>query len=243
MPVLLRVPWGGGKRPIDPSKLSPTLSENSWKMIAQASEEGIASTLWKVGDGIDIVLSGDYNGTVTMQIAGFDHDAMTSGGKAGITFLSKQVLGAVVMNKNTQCYDWTETDLYNEELPKIKASLPDALQKVMKTVLKSCTNCNNSGYDHVTEDDVFIPSLAEIVLKGGPYTSTIKNFPDDGVRYAIFGTLSDRRKDKISGGLCDWWIRTSHSNQFMYVAKDSSSGFVDMTYPNRAYGVCFGFCV
>lgn len=244
MPVLLRVPWGGAKRTIDPSKLSPTLAENSWKMIARASEEGIASTLWKVGDEIDIVLSGDYKGSITMQIAGFDHDALASGGKAGITFLSKQVLAPERMHETKiYCYDWTDSTLYSDVVPKIRASLPDGLRGSIKTILKACSNSNNSGYDHVTEDDVFIPGLAEIMLKDDVrIDSTIRgrNVPDDGVRYEIFEVQEGVGKENITGAAGTWWTRSSYSNYFMYVTTD---GYVRYSTASYSYGICFGFCI
>ena len=60
------------------------LNQASWAQIAQASELGIASSLWSVGDEIDITVSGEK---LTLVIMGFSHDDKADGsGKAGITF-------------------------------------------------------------------------------------------------------------------------------------------------------------
>ena len=228
---------------MDPSELSPTLAENSWKMIARASEEGIANTLWKVGDEIDVVLSGDYKGSITMQIAGFGHDALAAGGKAGITFLSKQVLGAVEMHSSSRYYSgWIETSLRTDILPKIKRSLPDELQKKIKAVLKN--SAKNSYGDSLVEtvDEIFIPSVPEIFPKGDERIDpTIRGgLLGDGVRYKIFEDTNDPIKNVRVGGVSDWWLRSAVGDSGTYI---NTAGYQRQSNMTITRGICFGFCI
>lgn len=68
-----------------PAQYDPVLNNNTWEQIAKASDEGIASTLWKVGDRKEIVLNGTV-GALTFEdyhtyayIIGFDHNAAIEG--------------------------------------------------------------------------------------------------------------------------------------------------------------------
>lgn len=68
-----------------PAQYSPVLNNNTWEQIAKASDEGIASQLWKVGDCKEIVLNGTV-GALTFNdyhtyafIIGFDHNASREG--------------------------------------------------------------------------------------------------------------------------------------------------------------------
>lgn len=68
-----------------PAQYDPVLNNNTWEQIAKASDEGIASTLWKVGDRKEVVLNGTV-GILTFEdyhtyayIIGFDHNAAVEG--------------------------------------------------------------------------------------------------------------------------------------------------------------------
>ena len=68
-----------------PAQYDPVLNNNTWEQIAKASDEGIASQLWKVGDCKEIVLNGTV-GALTFNdyhtyafIIGFDHNASREG--------------------------------------------------------------------------------------------------------------------------------------------------------------------
>lgn len=249
MPILLRVPWGA-KRLLDPSKLSPTLAENSWKMIARASTEGIASQVWSVGDEIDIVLSGDYTGSITMQIAGFDHDDLVSGGKAGITFLSKQLVSSEKMDPSSG-KRWDNSALRSNTMPKIKASLPDALQRYIRPVFKVSSLGHTYDGMSTTEDEIFIPSLAE-VLSGISGTINYRyaskfnntNAGKDGARYEVFGTLSDIVKQIRFGSTSSWWTRSICETTYLAtIARGAESYDVGDLRSDSQLGICFGFCI
>lgn len=261
MPILTRFPGSREKKPPDPSELSPDLDKNSWKMMAQASEAGMASFLWKIGDEIDVALSGGYNGTITLQIAGFNHDDLAKrSGKAGITFLSKQLIVAKEkMNlTRTAAGGWRDSYMRNTVMPKIKSSLPQDLQKVIKKVEKLSTTGGSSQVVSSTEDDLFIPSSVE----AGGFDTTIcpsdngissKHVSDEGIKYQIFKSSADLIKNPIYGEKGMWWLR---STPYSHSYRDIGFGVVLQTGDRiknaeadgglngvNLSGVCFGFCI
>lgn len=68
-----------------PAQYDPILNNNTWEQIAEASNKGVASKIWKVGDRKEIVLNGTV-GALTFNdyhtyafIIGFDHNASREG--------------------------------------------------------------------------------------------------------------------------------------------------------------------
>lgn len=66
------------------------LNSNSWKQISNASEQGVASSLWSIGDVKMDTINGtignlSVNGEYGFYIADFDHNKEVEG--AGITFM------------------------------------------------------------------------------------------------------------------------------------------------------------
>ena len=63
-----------------PKAIDPVFGNNSWEVINLASTTNTIPSTWHVGDIKDITLT--TGETITMQIYGFNHDDLTSGGKA-----------------------------------------------------------------------------------------------------------------------------------------------------------------
>ena len=68
-----------------PKAYDPILGNNTWEQINEVANEGIAASVWSVGDEINTtVLDGE---TITCVILGFNHDTLSDGsGTAAITF-------------------------------------------------------------------------------------------------------------------------------------------------------------
>lgn len=234
------------------------LENASWSDIAYISSQGIADQVWSVGDEKEIVLSGDYSGSVTMQIAGFNHDSLASGGTAGITFLSKQLLGTGSMQPSGLTYYWwKDTAIRINKMPQIKGALPADLRKFIKTAIKTSSGreTSNSSSEGVrtTEDDVFIPSLSEIfdsATADKKYSPTASGHYDtqyakaNGAKYPIFETDADVKKSVLSGGGSKWWTRsgtfTSYGTQFYCIGADAG---ISNEREGTIQGICFGFCI
>ena len=73
--------------------ISSILNDNDWDTIIKVAESGQAQKYWKVGDEVDIQLSGTYNIKCTMQIWGFNHFNKVNNGnnKDNILFGCKDI--------------------------------------------------------------------------------------------------------------------------------------------------------
>lgn len=217
-----------------------TLRSASWQDINYIVSRGEADQIWKVGDEIDVVLSGDYTGSITMQIAGFDHDDLVEGGKAGITFLSKQLaIKNVPMDpRSTNTSGWGGAHLRTVTVPKIRSSLPQTVKDVIKKVNKSYTFGGSGTRSAISEDDLFIPSCAEVGKTHG-------SLPDnEGAKYPIFVSDADLVKKDLYGNDGYWWLRSASkydTSCFGYVR--ASGGITYGTASSIGVDVCFGFCI
>lgn len=217
----------------------PVLANNSWEQIAAASEAGIASTTWNVGDTKDIVAGSE---TLTVEILGFDHDDLADGsGKAGITFGLKNLMGTTrqMNSSGTNSGGFTGSDMYDWLQGTLLNSLPSDLRAVLKSVNKKTSAGNQSSTINTNAMKIFLFSEIEI------FGSTTYSYPGEGSRYSRFATTSSRRKyfQNDPGGMYGWWERSPYpasSSNFCYVDQD---GNPDIAFSTVRWGVCFGFCV
>ena len=162
--------WSLLPQPAQPAQYDPVLNNNTWEQIAEASNKGVASKIWKVGDRKEIVLNGTmskltFNNYHTYAfIIGFDHNAELEG-KHRIHFqLAKTALSGgtdicftsgfsddsdFYMNtSNTNSGGWEGSYMRNNILGTSKTSysggfigvLPSALRNVLKSVTKYTDN-------------------------------------------------------------------------------------------------------
>ena len=158
-----------------PAQYDPVLNNNTWEQIAKASSEGIASTLWNVGDCKEITLNGTV-GALTFNdyhtyafIIGFDHNAELEGEHRIHFQLAKTALSGgkdicfvsgysddsdFYMNtSDTNSGGWEDSYMRNNILGTSKTSysgrfigvLPSALRNVLKSVTKYTDNTGNSS--------------------------------------------------------------------------------------------------
>ena len=114
----------------------PSLAEATWEQINEVSQAGTANQYWAVGDEKTITLTTGEE--VTLQILGFNHDKLTTGGKAGITFGTKNALINVYpMNSTfTNSGGWKESVMRTTTMGKIYSNLPSEIQTIIKPVDK-----------------------------------------------------------------------------------------------------------
>ena len=112
-----------------------TLEQTSWATISRVSALGNAGQFWSVGDTKDITVNSE---TLTMEIVGFNHDNLTDGGKAGITFGMKHLMRDTRrMNaSNTNSGGWTGSEMYSWLTTTCYNGLPADLRSVIRAVDK-----------------------------------------------------------------------------------------------------------
>ena len=158
-----------------PAQYDPVLNNNTWEQIAKASDEGIASQLWKVGDRKEIVLNGTV-GALTFNdyhtyafIIGLDHNASREGGNrihfqlaktalsggTDICFTDGQYLktgssAAFRMNtRNTNSGGWKDSYMRNNICGTSKSTtsgrIMGAIPAELRNALKSVTKYTNNN--------------------------------------------------------------------------------------------------
>ena len=140
---------------------------DSWSEIAEIAASGYASTYYALYDTKTVELSGI--GTITLQIADFNHDflsASTSATKAPITLIMKGYTPDSYQynTTNTTIGGFPESFLYNNVLSTtIWDALPSDLRAVVKPIYKwYCTN-GETGEGKWFQSSIWIPLGFELV--------------------------------------------------------------------------------
>lgn len=229
-----------------PLSFAPTLKDNTWEQIKAVSEGDAIPSTWKVGDEIDITLSGTFNETVTLQIWDFKHfDKSDGSGKAGIVFGMKNLMKntqVLTPNSSSNYGGWNDTTMKKTTMGQILSSMPSNLQNYIKEV-NTYTNegggNSSSSKGKLSKDKVFLPGCTEVGF-------TFQSSTESGQKtFPIFTDNNSRIKKMNNGaGSADWWWtrspRYGNSDGFVSVV---SGGYNDSNHPNSSYGVCFCFCV
>lgn len=222
-----------------PKSYDPILANNSWEVISEASSSGIASSVWNVGDEINITLT--TNETLTLVILGFDHDDLADGsGKAGITFGMKNLMAATrpINSSNSmnggfpasELHQWLQNDLYN--------SLPSDLKPFVKTVNKKCSTGTTQSTVGNYQMKIFLLTDSEIY-------NPSSNYLNEGDRYAYYenGGLTRKKLSNGNGDEIKWWSRNRRTNYTSGYSLNGSSVVNWQTEPENYWGICFNFCV
>ena len=254
---------------VTPWKTLPTLlstdfsfGKASWSDIAALSESGSADKYFSVGDEKTISLTTGEQ--VTLVILGFDHDDLTSGGKAGMSIGMKNLLATKYRMNATATNEggWDESEMRTSTMATLLSQLPADLRNVIKQVNKKATAGSQSTTITTSVDKLFLFALAELASKTGLENSTgtsIKNnaatYEQEGTQYEYFkNTVGDadiykacpalvKKLSNGGGSAYTWWLRSpsvSSSTNFRYI---TSTGGVSSYTANYTYGVSFGFCV
>lgn len=231
-----------------PTLLSTDFSfeKASWSDIAALSESGSADKYFSVGDEKTISLTTGEQ--VTLVILGFDHDDLTSGGKAGMTIGMKNLLATTYrMNATgTNAGGWDESEMRTSTMATLLSQLPSDLQGVIKQVNKKATAGSQSTSITTSADKLWL--LAEVEVDG----TTSAGYADEGEQYEYWKTVKDGTvaADRIkylsngSGSANGWWLRSPNVSSSTYFRGFGSTGVVG-SYggANVTRGVSFGFCV
>lgn len=215
-----------------------TLANNTWAQIAKASAAGKASSLWSVGDTKNITVGGE---TLTVEIVGFNHDDLASGGKAGITFGLKNLMANTrqMNSSNTNAGGFTGSDMYDWLQSTLLNSLPSDLRAVLKSVNKKTSAGSQSSTINTNAMKIFLFSEIEI------FGSVTYSKSGEGSQYSRFATASSRIKylSNGSGSASLWWERSPRGSSSTYFCDVGSNGVAGSSYASNSRGVCFGFCV
>lgn len=211
------------------------MSEATWAEISAVSATNDAASVWSVHDTKDIIADGE---TITIEIIGFNHDDLTSGGKAGISFgmvnlMSKQM---GMFTTGRRWADFTKTDVYTYINGTVYENFDSSLKGAIKAVNKKCDVTDQTGY-HVNTYSMNLFAFAR-----GEVNTYQSN---TGTPYQAYTSQANRIK-KLSNGsgeTYNWWLRDTAGEISFYRVEENGGISGGLSSNNQNVGVCFGFCV
>lgn len=221
--------------------LKTNLSDYTWGQIIDFSESGIANQLFNINDTKKLPLSGHYNYEITMEIVGFNHDELASGGKAGITFGSKNCMNETErMNSRANNY-FAETELFEKLNSEIFNSFPEEVRSGIKIVKKKSSEVNSEyGNNRISTDEmkVFLFSDSELGVEN-------PNVADQGACYKKFVNDESRKKasEKSPQSYQTYWTRSFEIDKSYTFCTIDAYGKKSNEVVDANIGVSFGFCV
>lgn len=222
-----------------------TFATAEWGDISRIAAAGDAQKYFNVGDEKTVELS--TGEVITLVILGFNHDDLTSGGKAPITIGMKNLLATRyrMNSSNTNAGGWNNSEMRTTTMQTLLGQLPSDLQAVIKSVDKKAASGSESTAITTSSDKLFL--FSEVEIDG----TTSSGYASEGEQYEYWKTVkdgktsADRIKNLSNGGgsASSWWLRSpnvSNSTNFWFI---SSTGTVYSYGATNTYCVSFGFCI
>ena len=223
------------------------LNDLSWAQISILCTSGAISEVFALGDTKDVSLSGI--GTMTLQIADFNHDYLsssTTASKAPVTFLCKNLLYSDyrMNSSSTNSGGFMSSALKSTLNSTILNALPSDLRSIIKTCYKWYGTGNATQNGAWGGCKIWIPLEYEI-LGTTQFSPTGEKTTGNARQYPIF-TDSDSRikiRNNGTGSTSPYWLASPYQygrDAFCRVAIDGIPYYNNAEISN---GVCFGLCV
>ena len=221
-------------KPIALPPIGTALNDMTWEQIQTISDAGKAADYFNVGDTKNITLDGV---SYPVQIIGFNHDTLTSGGTAGITFQLVDCLNTryQMNSSDTNVGGWKSSEM-RSRMSEFLGKLDEDLQNVIKSVNKLTSVGSQSSTIETVSDKLFLLSEVEI------FGSTTYSFAGEGSQYDWYKAGNTKVK-KVNGSVGIWWERSPCNDDANTFCNVNSNGNVFGNYASNSYGVSFGFCV
>lgn len=219
-----------------PFTVGQNLESTSWADISSISELGLAQKYFAVGDTKSIKVNGV---SYQVRIIGFNHDNLTSGGKAGITFQMVDCLNTTYQmeSSNINTNGWINCAMRKTHLRStIWGQLESSLKSVIKTVNKLASAGNQSATIQTAQDTLFLLSEVEIFGK------VTYSKAGEGSQYAYYAAGNSTIK-KVNGSAGGWWERSPSGSGATSFCLVTHGGGANYSGASGSGGVAFGFCV
>ena len=227
-----------------------SLSDYSPAEIAAISEAGKAAEYFQTGDTIDIQLSGI--GTMTLEIADFDHDYLagnTSAEKAGISFITKDLLYSTYqMNTSgNNVGGFPDSKLCETLSTTIWNAIPAEWRNVIKTVYKWYGTGNDTNNGEWFGSKIWVPLEYEM-FGTTTYSPATEHSTGNARKYPIFTNNNSRIKkmNNGAGSAQRYWEASpdaGFAQAFCHVRRDGDAGADFDGVARGAHGVFFGLAV
>lgn len=223
------------------------LNDVSWAQINTLGTAGVLGKIFALGDTKDVTLSGI--GTMTLQIADFDHDYLsgaTTAKKAAVTFLCKNLLYKTYQmnSRDTNDGGFPSSPLCSTLNGSIYNALPSDLKAVIKTAYKWYGTGNSSSNGKWSGHKLWLPLTFEMFGESS-YSPDTERTTGNARQYPIFtGNASRIKKMNNGGGSAQWyWLASPDATSAAGFCGVYGGGSGDDTSASTSGGVCFGLCV
>lgn len=224
-----------------------SFATDSWETIAAVAENGTASQFYSIGDTKNITISGV--GTITLEIADFDHDYLsgsTSASKAGISMITRDLLPNTrqMNSSNTNVGGFPASALYDYLNGTILNGLPSDLRSALKTTYKWYGTGNNTTNGQWHGSKVWIPLEYEM-FGTTTYAPATEHTTGNARKYPIFTDNASRIKRMNNGsGSAQWyWEASPYASNATIFCAVNSSGSASYYTASYTIGVCFGLSI
>lgn len=217
--------------------VEPQLGRNSPALIREACMRGEGEKLWSVGDELTLTLTDGR--ALTMQLCAFRHDTLTGGGKARVTFVTKNCLEQAAQdstgggNRN----GWARGEIRDYLNRGVEPLLPVQWRTTIPAVRKLTASGGSSNRLEATEDKLFLLCAEEVSAQSGG------NSKGEGSLYPLFTDNASRQKKDDRGAAAAWWLRSPAMGQSMNYCCVSEQGVVENKGAGLEKGLVFGFCL
>lgn len=222
--------------------VAPAFSTMTWAEISEASANGTASTLFKIGDTKEVVIGGK---THTVVIADLNHDDLADGsGKAGLSIVLRNALDTTCKYSNSDTGAKWSTSVLRTTVSGLMTSLPSDLQSVIKPVSKVSYQGTSSsaGTTETTTESLWPLSLWELFGYTNVNQSEGTTYPWTKEQFAV-STMGKRSPTTLSGTHVACWCRGARGSYNRYADCADPSQGPSSKPPSSTLNIYFGFCV
>ena len=247
------------------------LNNATWAQVKHASDSGVASNYWSVGDTKKITMNGKVSDGLTLSsystyvyIIGFNHNSSVEG--TGIAFggfktaasggidvalcdngynINKTSGQWFNMNNSQSNYGgWMSSRMRSTTLPLVKSALPSDLQAVLKTttIYSDNTGGGSDVASYVTATQDELYLLAEYEIFGA---RNIANSAERNYQkqYAYYaaGNSKIKYRHDSTATSVTWWERSVYAKHDYYFCAVSSNGTTAGPNAFTSYGLAVAF--
>ena len=249
------------------------LNNATWAQVKQASDSGVASNYWAVGDTKQITINGKVSEGLTLSnystyvyIIGFDHNSSVEG--TGIAFGGFKTAASSgidvalcdsgynsskssgqwfnMNNNNSTTGGWASCNMRNNTLSLVKAALPSDLQSVLKTttIYTDNTGGSSTAASYVTATQDDLYLLAEFEIFGArTYANSAEQTKQQQYAYYVAGNSKVKYRHDSTATAVRWWERSVYATDTDYFCFVYTNGTASRYDAICSYGLAVAFKV
>ena len=247
------------------------LNNATWAQVKQASDSGVASNYWAVGDTKQITMNGKVSDGLTLSsystyvyIIGFNHNKDVEG--TGIAFggFKTAASGGIdvalcdsaypndktsgqwfnMNNSNTNGGGWSSSRMRSTTLPLVKSALPSELTSVIKTttIYSDNTGGGSDVASYVTATQDELYLLAEFEIFGArTWANSAERNHQKQYAYYVAGNSKIKYRHDSTATAVRWWERSVYATNAHNFCGVDADGTAAIHYASNSYGLAVAF--